>query len=73
MKKDYSIFLYLQTETPNYDDDFENEQITKNFDFWLQRGIRPIVGDETSDDNNYWIVTKVDLHQNCIHITLKEI
>lgn len=69
-KQNFTVFLYLITD--DYEDDFRNIDITNNFIFWIKKGIRPVVGDYTQDEENYYIVTKVFLNEDCMHITLKE-
>ncbi len=69
-KQDFTVFLYLVDED-GFDDDFIDIDIANNFIFWLKKGIRPIVGDLTSNENDYFEVTSINLHKGCIHITLK--
>lgn len=70
-KQDFTVFLYL-VDKDGFDDNFRDIDITNNFIFWLKKGIRPIIGDYSSNEDNWYIVTKVCINNECIHITLKE-
>lgn len=70
LKQDFTVFLYLVDED-GFEDDFIDIDIINNFIFWLKKGIRPNIGDYSSNEDSYYIVTNIHLNKGCIHITLK--